>query len=179
MLRLAPLRVVGRSIGDRIGRVVAAALVAALLAGAPAAAEDAPGVPWTWPVAGDRTVVAPFRAPAHDYGPGHRGMDVAAPPGSEVRAPAAGVVAFRGVVVDRPLLTIDHGGGYVTTFEPVESSLSPGDTVEAGQLIGTVVVGGHAARGTLHVGVRSDDVYVNPRPFFGAVPRAVLLPCCE
>lgn len=139
---------------------------------------SAPGYPWAWPVPGPRTVVEPFRAPAHEYGPGHRGMDIAARIGEDVRSPADGVVAFRGIVVDRPLITIDHGSGHVTTFEPVDSSLAPGERVKAGQLVGTVDVGGHSARGALHVGVRIDDAYVNPRPLFGEVPRAILLPCC-
>lgn len=134
---------------------------------------------WLWPVAGARSVIEPFRAPAHDYGPGHRGMDIAAEGEAVVRAPAAGVVAFRGTVVDRPLITIDHGSGLVSTFEPVTSDLAPGDIVAAGDPIGTMSTGGHAARGTVHVGVRLDDRYINPLPLFGAPPRAVLLPCCE
>ncbi|MGW9626786.1 murein hydrolase activator EnvC family protein [Microbacterium sp. NPDC055521] len=142
---------------------------------------DSPAVEgtWQWPVDGIRSVVEPFRAPAHEYGPGHRGMDVAAVAGADVGAPAAGVVAFRGTVVDRPLITIDHGGGRVSTWEPVASALSPGDAVAAGDLIGTVAAGGHAERGALHVGVRLDGRYVNPLPLFGAVPRAILLPCCD
>lgn len=142
-------------------------------------AAGAPGYPWPWPVAGARSVVDPFRAPAHEYSPGHRGMDIVAGLGTEVRAPAGGVVAFRGTVVDRPLLTLDLGSGYIITFAPMESSLSPGDAVESGAVIGTVAVGGHAVRGTMHVGVRITGDYVNPRPLFGEVPRAVLLPCCE
>ncbi|MFD5214742.1 murein hydrolase activator EnvC family protein [Microbacterium sp. NPDC058345] len=178
----------GRHGVRRVG--VVAMLAGALMLGATtttAGADDrpgtqepaAPGYPWTWPVSGPRTVVEPFVAPAHDYGPGHRGMDVVALSGTEVRSPAAGVVAFRGVVVDRPLITIDHGAGHVTTLEPVRSALVPGARVTAGQVVGTTATGGHSARGTLHVGVRVHEVYVNPRPLFGAVPRAVLLPCCE
>lgn len=140
--------------------------------------DSAPDYPWLWPTDGQRLVIAPFRAPAHDYGPGHRGMDVAAEPGSQVHSPADGVIAFRGTVVDRPLITIDHGRGYVTTLEPVASDLSPGDVVTAGDVLGTLADGGHAPRGTLHVGVRVDDVYVNPRGLFGRPPRAILLPCC-
>jgi len=143
------------------------------------AAVDAPGYPWKWPVEGSRVVVAPFRAPAHDYGPGHRGMDIAVVPEGKVLSPVAGVVAFRGTVVDRPLLTIDHGDGYITTWEPMASDLTPGDEVQAGDVIGTVATGGHAVRGTLHVGVRIHGEYANPRPLFGEVPRAILLPCCE
>ncbi|UJP11170.1 M23 family metallopeptidase [Microbacterium sp. KUDC0406] len=133
--------------------------------------------PWVWPVDGAREVTAPFRAPAHRYGPGHRGMDITAT--GPIRAPASGVVAFRGIVADRGVLTIDHGDGYVITLEPVSSDLAPGDAVEAGQLVATASAGGHAARGTVHVGVRLDDEYVNPRPLFGDVPRAILYPCCD
>ncbi|MFK4850787.1 murein hydrolase activator EnvC family protein [Microbacterium sp. ZW T6_19] len=142
-----------------------------------ASREDETG-DWLWPVDGPHTVVAAYRAPAHEYGAGHRGIDIAAGVGDPVRAPADGVVAFRGTVVDRPLITIDHEGGYVTTFEPLLSELSPGDAVTAGDVIGTVDVGGHSAPGTLHVGVRLHGVYINPLLLFGDVPRAVLLPCC-
>lgn len=133
---------------------------------------------WDWPLAGQRTVVAPYRAPAHEYGPGHRGADLAASPGVEVLAPADGVVAFSGTVVDRPLLTIEHADGLVTTFEPVRSALTPGEAVSAGQEVGLVDVGGHTSPGALHIGVRRDGDYVNPMLLFGEVPRAILLPCC-
>ncbi len=139
---------------------------------APDAAAD-----WLWPTAGPRSVLEPFVAPAHEYGPGHRGIDIAVDDG-RVRAPADGVVAFVGTVVDRPLITIDHGGGLVTTFEPVASDLAPGATVRAGDAIGTTAGGGHAAPGSLHVGLRLHGVYVDPMAMFGPVERAVLLPCC-
>ncbi len=159
-----------------------AALVATVLTLPPSAAASEPVPPsdpaWSWPTAGKREVVEPFRAPAHDYGPGHRGIDIGAGQGAPITAPADGVVAFRGVVVDRPLLTIDHGDGHVSTFEPLASDLAPGAVVRAGDEIGTVAVGGHAPAGTLHVGVRLNDVYINPMLLFGGVPRAVLLPCC-
>ncbi|UNK69367.1 M23 family metallopeptidase [Microbacterium sp. H1-D42] len=170
---------IGVLTGVLLGALPAAASPAPGRGSAPTAVADAPGADWLWPVPGPRTVTAPFRAPAHEYGPGHRGMDVAAGPGTAVSAPADGVVAFRSTVVDRPLLTIDHGHGYVSTWEPLDSTLTPGDVIAAGDMIGIVASGGHAVRGTLHVGVRVDDVYVNPRPLFGDVPRAVLLPCCE
>ncbi|MFJ4252728.1 murein hydrolase activator EnvC family protein [Microbacterium sp. NPDC090003] len=133
---------------------------------------------WRWPIDGPRSVTAPYRAPAHAYGAGHRGIDIAGVVEQEVRAPADGIVAFRGTVVDRPLLTIDHGSGYVSTFEPLDSSLSPGDTVTAGDVVGVVAQGGHSVVGTLHVGVRLDGVYLNPLLLFGTPPRAILLPCC-
>ncbi|MGW8483925.1 murein hydrolase activator EnvC family protein [Microbacterium sp. NPDC055903] len=133
---------------------------------------------WLWPVGGRCTVIEPFRAPSHHYGPGHRGIDIAVGQTGVVRSPAPGVVAFRGTVVDRPLLTIDHGGGLVSTFEPLTSELSPGDVVEAGDVIGILSSGGHAAVGSLHIGVRRDGIYVDPLLLFGRPARAVLLPCC-
>ncbi len=132
---------------------------------------------WTWPLE-SREILAPFRAPAHEYGAGHRGVDIAAVRGEVVRSPADGVVAFRGTVVDRPLLTIDHGAGLVSTFEPMRSELDPGEVVAAGDDIGVVDVGGHSAPGSLHFGVRLYGDYINPMLLFGDVPRAVLLPCC-
>lgn len=144
----------------------------------PAAAFEPPSAPWRWPVEGPREVVDPFRAPPHEYGPGHRGVDLPAPVGSVIQAPAPGLVAFRGTVVDRPLLTIEHDGGYLTTFEPLVSELSPGESVVAGQPLGLVSVGGHTAPGLLHLGVRWNNAYINPMILFGEVPRAVLLPCC-
>ena len=139
---------------------------------------DAEGT-WLWPLDGARRVAEPYRAPAHEYGAGHRGVDLVASPEAVVRAPADGVVAFRGTVVDRPLVTIEHGGGFVSTFEPVTSTLDPGDPVSTGDEIGVLAVGGHAAAGTLHVGVRLEGDYINPMLMFGPVARAVLLPCCD
>lgn len=143
-------------------------------------ADDDTGYPvWEWPLQAPRDVVAPYRAPAHEYAAGHRGVDLAAEIGTIVHAPAPGVVAFRGTVVDRPLLTIEHPGGFVSTFEPLVSALSPGDPVSAGDPVGTVGHGGHAAVETVHFGVRLDGVYLNPLLLFGPVPRSVLLPCCD
>lgn len=87
------------------------------------------------------------------------------------------MVVFSGVVVDRPLLTIDHGHGLVTTLEPARSSLPPGTRVRRGDVVAELATGGHAPSGSLHIGVRRDGAYINPMLLFGAAPRAVLLPC--
>jgi murein DD-endopeptidase MepM/ murein hydrolase activator NlpD len=133
---------------------------------------------WLWPASPVR-IAAPYLSPPHPYAPGHRGIDLEAPAGAALRAPADGVVAFVGRVVDREVLTIDHGAGIVSTLEPVRTPLKPGDRVAAGDAVATVDVGGHSAVGTVHLGVRRDGEYVNPLEFYGGVPRAVLLPCCE
>ncbi len=130
---------------------------------------------WEWPLAAAR-IVRPFVAPAHAYGPGHRGIDLIG--AGPVRAPADGVVAFRGMVAERGVVTIDHGVGLVSTLEPVRDGPPAGTVVRRGDEIGAVDAGGHAAPGTLHLGVRRDGEYINPLLLLGGLPRAVLLPCC-
>ncbi|WP_336603934.1 M23 family metallopeptidase [Agromyces seonyuensis] len=120
-------------------------------------------------------VRAPYRAPEHPYGPGHRGIDLDAAFGSEVRAPASGVVSFAGMVAGRPVVSITHGDGIVSSFEPVAGTLAAGDEVAAGAVIGTVGTVGHC-EDCVHLGVRVDGVYVSPLVFLGGLPRAVLLP---
>lgn len=142
----------------------------------PAALEPAPAG-WMWPLRSFR-IVLPYEAPAHRYGPGHRGIDLWPTGSAEVRAPAAGVVAFSGTVVDRPLVTIDHGGGLVTTLEPVREAPPVGTVLAAGDPVGSVAHGGHAPAGTVHFGVRRDGEYINPMLLLERIPRAVLLPCC-
>lgn len=132
---------------------------------------------WAWPVEPFR-LHRPYEAPAHEYGPGHRGIDLIAAGSTAVVAPAAGVVAFSGAVAGRGILTIDHGDGLVSTLEPVDSDLSPGTAVLRGEPVATLAAGGHADPGALHLGVRFDGEYINPLLLLGGVPRAVLLPCC-
>lgn len=156
-------------------RLGAGALVA-LLAVQPATADPLSHRGWVWPVAPVR-VVQPFVAPAHEYGPGHRGVDLDDGDGA-VRTPADGRVAFAGPVAGRGVLTIDHGDGLVSSFEPVQADVAVGDVVERGQVVARAATGGHTAPGILHLGVRLDGEYVNPLRLLGGVPRAVLLPCC-
>ena len=95
---------------------------------------------WQWPVE-PALVIEAYRAPAHRYGPGHRGIDIAAPQGSRIAAPAAGVVAFAGDVAGRPLVTIDHGAGLVTTLEPVAPTVPVGARLRPGGTVGTSAAG--------------------------------------
>jgi len=153
------------------------ALVATLLVVPPAGAVDLDPVSdrgWVWPATPPR-VVRPFIAPAHPYGPGHRGLDLAA---DAVRSPADGHVAFVGMVAGRDIVTIDHGDGLVTTFEPVVTDLDVGAVVARASPVGRVSPGGHSGPATVHFGVRWNGAYVNPLRMLGGVPRAVLLPCC-
>lgn len=129
---------------------------------------------WGWPVAAPHPVVRPFIAPATPYSAGHRGIDIRSS-GHEVFAPAAGVVSFAGVVVNRPVLSIRHPGGVVSSYEPVQSTLSPGDAVGRGQPVG-MLLPGHCSSLCLHFGVRVDGLYVSPLTLLGGIPRSILLP---
>lgn len=129
---------------------------------------------WEWPVEPPRAIVRPFVAPATPYSAGHRGIDISVTV-DRVRAPADGVVHFSGVVVDRPVLSIRHADGLLSSYEPVESPLTAGDAVARGDEIGTVLPG-HCDTICLHFGVRLDGEYVSPLNYVGGLPRSILLP---
>ncbi len=169
----------------RVASTLGAALAVVVLAPGPdapaaasiPAADTGSSTPvWTWPVAPPHPVVRPYLAPPTPYGAGHRGIDIGAADGTPVLAPDDGAVHFAGVIVDRPVLSIEHAGGVLSSFEPVTSTLHTGDVVHRGEVIGTLVAGHCAASPCLHLGARVDGEYVNPLVFLGGVPKAVLYP---
>jgi murein DD-endopeptidase MepM/ murein hydrolase activator NlpD len=134
--------------------------------------------PWAWPT-DPHVLVRGFEAPATAYSAGHRGVDVAAAAGAPVHAVDDGVVAFAGTVVDRGVVSIDHGD-VRSSVEPVTPTVHAGEQVHRGEVIGTVSTGGSHAAGVLHLGarMRAGDgwVYVSPLLYLGGGRRAVLLP---
>lgn len=71
----------------------------------------------------------------------HYGVDLAAPVGTPVRAPAAGLVAFAetGLHFEGGLILIDHGQGLITAYLHLsEIRVQAGATVDQGQRIGAV-----------------------------------------
>jgi len=157
---------------------VAAPGAAASGAAAPGAAAPGAAAPggWAWPVGPPREVLSPFEAPASRYAAGHRGIDLVAGEGHPVRSPADGVVTFVGRVVDRPVLSIQHGEDLVSSFEPVTATVREGDRVLAGQIVGVVATGAHCTARCVHFGVRRHGQYISPILFLGGLARAVLLP---
>ena len=169
-----------------LGAVSALAIVLSIVATGPApaaarAGEAAragnDGAPrWDWPVGFPHQLLRAFEAPPTRYAAGHRGLDVSARPGSPVAAPADGTVSFAGVVVDRPVLSLRHADGLVSSIEPVSAAVGSGDAVTAGQPVGVVASGGHCNDRCVHFGVRLYGEYVNPLVLLGSIERAVLLP---
>lgn len=100
----------------------------------------------------------------------HRGIDYAAPVGSEVTAPSYGTVAFAGrrggygKVVD-----IDHGNGLITRYAHLSRIASAeGDPVNPGDVIGHVGSTGRSTGSHLHYEVILNGKQVDPLPFIEA-----------
>jgi murein DD-endopeptidase MepM/ murein hydrolase activator NlpD len=144
---------------------------------APAGLSETAAPSWQWPLAPRPQVLRAFDPPPKPWLSGHRGVDLAAAAdGAPVTSPAAGTVSFVGVVVDRPVITIDHGDGLRSSFEPVDSTLAAGAPVAAGQVIGTARPGHSADVPCLHWGVRRGEDYVDPLQFVMDLRPSVLLP---
>lgn len=149
---------------------VALPMLLTVLQFAPAAADG--GDPdlgwWSWPVQPTPRVVAAFEAPESDYGPGHRGVDLAGAAGQSVFAVAAGEVTFAGRVAGRGVVVIDHGE-LRSTYEPVAAQVAKGDGVAAGDRIATLTAdASHCApQACLHLGARDGDAYVDPLLLLG------------
>ena len=132
---------------------------------------------WEWPLSPRPAVARSFDPPAKPWLSGHRGVDLAASSaGSEVLSPAAGTVSFVGIVVDRPVITVDHGNGLRSSFEPVRSHLVRGAPVRRGEAIGVLEPGHCAEAMCLHWGVRRGDEYLDPLAFVSDRRPSILLP---
>ncbi|MFF5794000.1 M23 family metallopeptidase [Paeniglutamicibacter sp. NPDC012692] len=131
---------------------------------------------WSWPLAPVPKVVRAFDPPAQRWLSGHRGADLGADPGAAVLAPVGGIVSFVGVVVDRPVIVIDHGAGLRSSFEPVRSSLGVGALVTTGDEIGIVGTGSHCNRLCMHWGLRLFEEYIDPLLTIRDTRPSVLLP---
>ena len=134
----------------------------AFQAGAP------PALAWTWPV--DGPVLRPFVLGDDPYAAEqHRGLDVAAPTGSLVRAPASGVVSFAGTVPGGGRsATIQTADGYSVTLVHLGSvAVARGQEVVEGDGVGTAGRSGEPehAESYVHLGVRvttDPNGYVDP-----------------
>lgn len=127
-------------------------------------------------MAGTPPVLRHFDRPPQRWMAGHRGVDLGAPPAAAVLSPSDGMVVFVGIVVDRPVITIDHGDGLLSSFEPVTASVAEGDRVSGGQPVGRLSSEPHCPVACVHWGVREDGEYVNPLNFVTDGRPSVLLP---
>jgi murein DD-endopeptidase MepM/ murein hydrolase activator NlpD len=94
----------------------------------------------------------------------HRGIDLAAPAGSPIYAPAAGMVS--GVGWDGGYgisVIIEHGGGLQTRYGHMSKYVvAPGQMVAAGTVIGYVGSTGLSTGPHLHYEIRSNGQTIDP-----------------
>jgi len=185
-------------------RLLLALLAPVLLALGPSPAAAAPGPPlvvpagaFAWPLAGVDGNAAPERAgavgtatrlfdpPPHYYGRGHRGVDLAGHPGLTVLAAGGGTVVHAARLAGRGVVSVEHGAGLRTTYEPVTVGVAPGAVVRRGDPLGALEPGHRSCpvAACLHWGLRRPSAdaaagaleYLDPLLLLG-LGRVRLLP---
>lgn len=125
-----------------------------------------PAVARSWPVIPRPVVLRGWNPPPTPYARGHRGVDLAATPGTLVRAVAPGRVSFAGHVAGRGVVSVELTGTGApplrTTYEPVRASVHKGDEVTPGIPLGTLEPATHCATPCLHWGLLRAKTYLNP-----------------
>jgi murein DD-endopeptidase MepM/ murein hydrolase activator NlpD len=121
--------------------------------------------PFDWPAAGivsgvfgsQRILNGEPKAP-------HFGVDIAAPVGTPIHAPAAGIVSITDeFYLEGGFTMLDHGHGVSTAyFHQSSRNVSAGDHVVRGQLIGLVGMTGRATGPHVHWGMNWFQVRLDP-----------------
>lgn len=116
-----------------------------------------------WPVL-PHVVTRRFKAPKQVWGPGHRGVDIAAIEDTPLFAPASGFISFAGNVAGKSVVSIRHKS-LTLTLEPAQTLLPMGTPVVKGMPIGVVKgVSDHCTGICVHWGVRkSRKEYRDPQ----------------
>jgi septal ring factor EnvC (AmiA/AmiB activator) len=134
---------------------------------APAAAAPVPAPAsggWVWPAAGSVTSEYGQR-----WGRMHEGIDIGASTGAPVVAARGGRVAFAGRMGGYGnFVLVDHGGGAVSAYAHMSAlSASEGQSVSAGQRIGSIGCTGSCTGPHLHFEIRINGAARDPRNFLG------------
>ena len=106
----------------------------------------------------------------------HSGLDIAAPRGTPVRAPAPGIVtlAEEGMYFEGGLVLVDHGHWLESAFLHLSRlDVEPGQTIAKGDIIGAVGATGRATGPHLHWSMKWKGRLVDPRLTLGDMPQGV------
>lgn len=130
----------------------------------PGAGSVAPGARYAWPLLPPPAVRTSFDDGSHQFGPGHRGVDLAGTAGQAVLAAEEGVVVHAGPLAGRGVVSVLHQDGLRTTYEPVAPTVAVGAVVARGAVLGALQAGHTGCPATcLHWGVRRDRLdYLDP-----------------
>ncbi|MEH6471461.1 MAG: peptidoglycan DD-metalloendopeptidase family protein [Halopseudomonas sp.] len=103
----------------------------------------------------------------------HSGLDIAAPIGTPIQAPASGVVMDAGdYFFNGRNLILDHGRGLITMYSHMERiDVAIGDQVSTGQQLGTVGSSGRVTGPHLHWTVSLNNARVDPMLFMAPEAR--------
>ena len=114
---------------------------------------------WIWPVNG--TVTSPF---GWRWGRMHEGIDIGAAEGTPIHAAKPGSVVIAAYTGGYGNYTcVDHGGGLSSCYAHQSSyAVSPGDSVEQGEVIGYVGNTGASMGAHLHFEIRVNGAAVDP-----------------
>jgi murein DD-endopeptidase MepM/ murein hydrolase activator NlpD len=104
------------------------------------------------------------------WGTVHQGLDVAAPIGTPIHVPMAGVVINSGPASGFGMwVRVQHSDGTITIYGHINRSfVQVGQQVAAGQVIAETGNRGQSTGPHLHIGVMQNGVYVNPKPWLDA-----------
>ena len=121
--------------------------------------------PSLWPTEGQVTSrFGPRTSPFTGQPQHHTGVDIAAPPGTPIRAPAAGVVTFAGTLPGSgTVVVLTHGVGYKTFYGHNQKNLvGKGAHITRGQQIAAVGNTGYSTGAHLHYEVLLNDAPHDP-----------------